>query len=58
MNRSLIVASGSFARIDFIVASERAVFAITPAKIGVIYPRPGIERLVQHTLCELVVLDL
>ncbi len=32
---------------DFIVASERAVFAITPAKIGVIYPRAGIERLVR-----------
>lgn len=33
---------------DFIVASERAVFAITPAKIGVIYPRAGIERLVRQ----------
>jgi enoyl-CoA hydratase/carnithine racemase len=32
---------------DFIVASERSVFAITPAKIGVIYPRVGIERLVR-----------
>lgn len=31
---------------DFIVASERSVFAITPAKIGVIYPRLGVERLV------------
>ena len=33
---------------DFIVASGRAVFAITPAKIGVIYPRAGIERLVRQ----------
>jgi enoyl-CoA hydratase/carnithine racemase len=32
---------------DFILASERSVFAITPAKIGVIYPRAGIERLVR-----------
>lgn len=32
---------------DFIIASERSVFAITPAKIGIIYPRPGIERLVR-----------
>lgn len=33
---------------DFIVASARSVFAITPAKIGIIYPRPGIERLVRE----------
>jgi enoyl-CoA hydratase/carnithine racemase len=33
---------------DFIVASARSVFAITPAKIGVIYPRAGIERLVRQ----------
>lgn len=33
---------------DFIVASERSVFAITPAKLGVIYPRAGIERLVRQ----------
>lgn len=33
---------------DFIIASERSVFAITPAKIGVIYPRAGIERLVRQ----------
>ncbi|MGY2744117.1 enoyl-CoA hydratase/isomerase family protein [Arthrobacter sp. UYCu723] len=33
---------------DFIIASERSVFAITPAKIGIIYPRPGIERLVRQ----------
>jgi enoyl-CoA hydratase/carnithine racemase len=33
---------------DFIVASERSVFAITPAKIGVIYPRAGIERLLRQ----------
>lgn len=32
---------------DFIIASERSVFAITPAKIGIIYPRTGIERLVR-----------
>ncbi|RAX44262.1 enoyl-CoA hydratase/isomerase family protein [Arthrobacter sp. AQ5-06] len=32
---------------DFIIASERSAFAITPAKIGIIYPRPGIERLVR-----------
>lgn len=33
---------------DFIIASERSVFAITPAKLGLIYPRPGIERLVRQ----------
>lgn len=33
---------------DFIVASERSRFAITPAKIGVIYPRAGIERLIRQ----------
>ncbi|MDQ2850411.1 MAG: enoyl-CoA hydratase/isomerase family protein [Actinomycetota bacterium] len=33
---------------DFILASERSVFAITPAKLGVIYPRAGIERLVRE----------
>jgi enoyl-CoA hydratase/carnithine racemase len=33
---------------DFIVASERSTFAITPAKLGIIYPRPGIERLVRE----------
>ncbi|GGF30802.1 enoyl-CoA hydratase/isomerase family protein [Subtercola lobariae] len=33
---------------DFIIASERSVFAITPSKIGIIYPRPGIERLVRQ----------
>ncbi|UVJ39036.1 enoyl-CoA hydratase/isomerase family protein [Arthrobacter sp. CJ23] len=33
---------------DFVIASERSVFAITPAKIGIIYPRPGIERLVRQ----------
>jgi enoyl-CoA hydratase/carnithine racemase len=32
---------------DFIIASERSAFAITPAKIGIIYPRTGIERLVR-----------
>jgi enoyl-CoA hydratase/carnithine racemase len=34
---------------DFIVASERSVFAITPAKLGVVYPRSGIERLIRQT---------
>ncbi|AMM18944.1 crotonase [Frondihabitans sp. PAMC 28766] len=33
---------------DFVVASARSTFALTPAKIGVIYPRPGIERLVRQ----------
>lgn len=33
---------------DFIIASDRSTFAITPAKIGIIYPRPGIERLVRQ----------
>jgi enoyl-CoA hydratase/carnithine racemase len=32
---------------DFVLASDRSLFAITPAKIGVIYPRAGIERLVR-----------
>ncbi|RFA10245.1 crotonase [Subtercola boreus] len=32
---------------DFIVASARSTFAITPARLGIIYPRPGIERLVR-----------
>lgn len=31
---------------DFIVASDRSSFGITPAKLGILYPRPGIERLV------------
>jgi enoyl-CoA hydratase/carnithine racemase len=33
---------------DFIVASERSVIGITPAKLGVVYPRAGIERLVRE----------
>lgn len=33
---------------DFIIASERSTFAITPSRIGIIYPRPGIERLVRQ----------
>ncbi|MGN5734737.1 enoyl-CoA hydratase/isomerase family protein [Arthrobacter psychrochitiniphilus] len=33
---------------DFIIASTRSTFAITPAKIGIIYPRAGIERLVRQ----------
>jgi enoyl-CoA hydratase/carnithine racemase len=32
---------------DFILASARSLFAITPAKLGVLYPRRGIERLVR-----------
>jgi enoyl-CoA hydratase/carnithine racemase len=32
---------------DFILASDRSQFAVTPAKIGVIYPRAGVERLVR-----------
>lgn len=32
---------------DFILASSDAQFAITPAKIGILYPRPGVERLVR-----------
>ncbi|WP_442576398.1 enoyl-CoA hydratase/isomerase family protein [Microbacterium sp. F51-2R] len=32
---------------DFIVASARSAFAITPAKLGVLYPRSGIERLIR-----------
>jgi enoyl-CoA hydratase/carnithine racemase len=33
---------------DVVVASERSVFALTPAKIGFIYPRAGVERLVRQ----------
>lgn len=33
---------------DFIVASERSSIGITPAKLGIIYPRSGIERLVRQ----------
>ncbi|MET4059277.1 enoyl-CoA hydratase/carnithine racemase [Arthrobacter sp. UYP6] len=32
---------------DFRLASDRAVFGITPAKIGIVYPLSGIERLVR-----------
>ena len=32
---------------DFILASERSTVAVTPAKLGIIYPRVGIERLVR-----------
>ncbi len=32
---------------DFIVASTDASFGITPAKLGIIYPRAGIDRLVR-----------
>ncbi|MGA8791012.1 MAG: enoyl-CoA hydratase/isomerase family protein [Paenarthrobacter sp.] len=33
---------------DFTIANERAVIGLTPAKIGIIYPRPGIERLIRQ----------
>ncbi|MFB9796181.1 enoyl-CoA hydratase/isomerase family protein [Arthrobacter citreus] len=32
---------------DFRLASDRAVFGITPAKIGIVYPLSGIKRLVR-----------
>lgn len=32
---------------DIRIASNRAIFGITPAKVGIIYPLSGIERLVQ-----------
>lgn len=32
---------------DFVVATDDARFAITPAKLGIIYPRSGIDRLVR-----------
>lgn len=32
---------------DFIVASDDASFGITPAKLGIIYPRAGVDRLVR-----------
>ncbi|HXD28061.1 MAG TPA: enoyl-CoA hydratase/isomerase family protein [Arthrobacter sp.] len=32
---------------DFIVASQDASFGITPAKLGIIYPRAGVDRLVR-----------
>ena len=33
---------------DFIVASERSTIGITPAKLGILYPRSGIDRLVHQ----------
>ena len=33
---------------DFIIANDQAVIGLTPAKIGIIYPRPGLERLVRQ----------
>ncbi|MDR6435049.1 enoyl-CoA hydratase/carnithine racemase [Paenarthrobacter nicotinovorans] len=33
---------------DFIIANERAIIGLTPAKIGIIYPRLGLERLVRQ----------
>lgn len=33
---------------DFIIANERAIIGLTPAKIGIIYPRPGLERLIRQ----------
>ncbi|WP_372698568.1 enoyl-CoA hydratase/isomerase family protein [Arthrobacter sp. JSM 101049] len=32
---------------DFIVAADDARFGITPAKLGIIYPRAGVDRLVR-----------
>jgi enoyl-CoA hydratase/carnithine racemase len=32
---------------DFIVASDDALFGITPAKLGILYPRAGLERLIR-----------
>lgn len=32
---------------DFIIASDDASFGITPAKLGIIYPRTGVDRLVR-----------
>ncbi|NKX55869.1 enoyl-CoA hydratase/isomerase family protein [Arthrobacter mobilis] len=32
---------------DIRIASDRAVFGITPAKVGIVYPLSGIERLVR-----------
>lgn len=32
---------------DFIIASQDAFFGITPAKLGIIYPRAGVDRLVR-----------
>ena len=34
---------------DIRLASERAIYGITPAKIGIVYPLSGIKRLVQLT---------
>lgn len=33
---------------DFIIANDQAVIGLTPAKIGIIYPRPGLERLIRQ----------
>jgi enoyl-CoA hydratase/carnithine racemase len=33
---------------DFVLASARSTIAITPAKLGIIYPRAGIDRLVRQ----------
>jgi enoyl-CoA hydratase/carnithine racemase len=33
---------------DFIVASERSTIGITPAKLGILYPRAGVDRLVRQ----------
>lgn len=32
---------------DFVIAADNARFAITPAKLGIIYPRSGIDRLIR-----------
>lgn len=33
---------------DFILTSSNAHFGVTPAKIGILYPRSGVDRLVQQ----------
>lgn len=33
---------------DFIIASERSTIGITPAKLGILYPRSGVDRLVEQ----------
>jgi enoyl-CoA hydratase/carnithine racemase len=32
---------------DFLLASDDSQFAITPAKLGIVYPRTGIDRLIE-----------
>ena len=33
---------------DYVLAADTACIAITPGKLGVLYPRPGLERLVER----------